>query len=97
MAYLEGQLIEEEFFLLIELNASNNLDLNYSKYPGFNLENISEDDCITEFRFRKNDIKRLQRALNLPNEIVCYLYNDLKVDETEALCVLLKRLAYPCR
>ena len=40
-------------FLFLELNSSNSLDLNYSKYPGFNLENISEDDCIAEFRFRK--------------------------------------------
>ena len=65
MPNLEGQLIEEEFIILLELNTSNNLDLKYSKYPGSNLENISEDDCIAEFRFRKNDIKRLQRALNL--------------------------------
>ena len=42
-AYLEGQLIEEEFIILLELNTSNNLDLSYSKYPGFNVENISED------------------------------------------------------
>ena len=82
MAYLERKLIEEEFVILLELDTSNNLDLNYSKYPAFNLENISEDDCIAEFRFRKNDIKRLQAALNLPNEIVCYQCNDLKVDAT---------------
>ena len=63
----------------------------------FNLENISEDDCIAEIRFRINDVKRLQRALNLPNNIVCCLCNDVKVDATEALCVLPKRLAYPCR
>ena len=30
MANLEGKLIEEEAFLLLELNKSNNLDLNYS-------------------------------------------------------------------
>ena len=97
MACLEGQSIEEEFIIRLELNTSNNLYLSYSKYPGFHLENISEDDYTADFCFRKNDIKRLQRALNLPNEIVCYLYNDLKVDATEALCVLLKRIAYPCR
>ena len=97
MAYLEGQSIEEEFIIRLELNTSNNLYLSYSKYPGFNLENISEDDYTADFCFRKNDIKRLQTALNLPNEIVCYLYNDIKVDATEALCVLLKRIAYPCR
>ena len=32
MAYLEGQLIEEEFSLLLELNTSNNLDLNYNAH-----------------------------------------------------------------
>ena len=97
MAHLEGKFIEEELFLLLKLNTSNNLDLNFSKYPEFNLENTSEDDCIAEFHFRKNNIKRLQRAFKVPNEIVCYLYNDLKVYVTEALYVLLKRLAYPCR
>ena len=97
MTYLERQLNEEELFLLLEVNASNNLDLNYSEYPGMNVENISEDDCIAKFCFRKNDIKRLQRALNFPNEIVFYLYNDLKVGATEALRVLLKTLGCPCR
>ena len=62
MAHLEGKFIEEELFLLLKLNTSNNLDLNFSKYPEFNLENTSEDDCIAEFHFRKNNIKRLHRA-----------------------------------
>ena len=97
MAYLEGKLIEDELFLLLKLNTSNNLDLNYSKYPEFNLENTSEDDCIAEFYFRKDNIKRPQRTFKVANEIVCYLYNDLKIHVTEALCILLKRLAYPCR
>ena len=42
-------------------------------------------------------MQRLQKAFNLPNEIVCYLYNDLKIDATEALCAVLNRLEYPCR
>ena len=52
---------------------------------------------FAEFFFRKNDIKKLQRALKLQNKIVCYLYNDLNVGATDVLCVLLKRPAYPCR
>ena len=84
---------KKKFFLLLKLNTSNNVDLNYSKYLGFNLENISEDDCIAEFHVRKSDKKRLQRALNLPNEIFCYPYHDLNVDATEALCILITRLA----
>ena len=42
MAYLEGQLIKEEFIILLELNTSNNLDLRYSKYPGFNLKTFQK-------------------------------------------------------
>ena len=43
------------------------------------------------FRFLKDDIHLLQ----VPDEVVCY--NRLVVDGIEALCVLLKRFAYPIR
>ena len=58
---------------------------------------ISEDDAYAEFRFLKNDIKRLGRALRLPNEIICSFCNDLRIGSVEALSILLKRLAYPNR
>ena len=35
--------------------------------------------------------------MRLPEEIVCNLYNNLRIDSLEALCILLKRLAYPNR
>ena len=44
----------------------------------------------------KRDTPRLRDALDLPNEITCHFYNDLVVDSTEALCIVLSRLAYPC-
>ena len=43
----------------------------------------------------KRDIPRLRDALS--NEINCHFYSDLAVDSTEALCIVLSRLAYPCR
>ena len=46
---------------------------------------------------QKNDIPRLVTALRLPGEIHWGMYNDLKVNLVEALCVILKRLAFPCR
>ena len=52
IAYLKGKLIEE-FFLFFELNTSSNLDLNYSKYPGFTLENNSEDVFLQNFSLEK--------------------------------------------
>ena len=35
-------------------------------------------------------------ALGFPDEITCHFCNDLRVGSTEALCILLNRLAYPC-
>ena len=87
----------EDFLLLYEINQSKNLDFPYWKYQAFSLDAMTDEDCIAEFRFHKNDIPRLERALDFPFEITCYLYNDLVVSSTEALCILLRRLACPCR
>ena len=43
----------------------------------------------------KSHIYTLVDALRLPQFITCY--NGLKVDRVEALCIFLKRFAYPCR
>ena len=43
----------------------------------------------------KREIPRLRDALS--NEINCHFYSDLVVDSSEALCILLSRLAYTCR
>ena len=56
---------------------------------------MTDDECKTEFRFFRSDIYSLIDILNLPNEVITY--NGLKVDITEAFCILLKRFAYPCR
>lgn len=95
--YSENLLTDEEFCLLYDLNTSKNPDFDYTCYNKFDLNEMSDDDVVAEFRFMKNDIVRLVRALNMPNEITCYFYNDLKVDPLEALCVVLSRIAYPCR
>ena len=56
----------------------------------------SEHDAYAEFRFLKNDIKSFGGALRLPNKKICS-YNNLIIDSVEALCISLKRLAYPKR
>ena len=83
--------------MLYDLNTSKNQDFHYWEYDSFDLDAISEDDAYAEFRFLKNDIKRLGRALRLPNEIICSFCNDLRIGSVEALSILLKRLAYPNR
>ena len=93
-AFSESLINYEDFALLYDLNTSKHRDFYYWEYDSFDLDAISEDDAYAEFRFLKNDIKRLGRALRLPNEIICSFYNDLRIDSVEALCILLRRLAY---
>ena len=94
-AYSDGNLNEEEFILSFDINRSTNLDLPYWNYEKFDLENMSNDECKAEFRFLKNDIYTLHDVMRFPEEIVCS--NGFKVPGLYALCVLLKRFAYPCR
>ena len=95
-AFSESLINDEDFALLYDLNTSKNRDFHYREYESFDLDAISEDDSYSEIRFLKNDIKRLGGALRLPNEIICSFYSDC-IDSVEALCILLKRLAYPNR
>lgn len=86
---------DEELLLLYDLNSSKNLDLPYWRYDKFDLDTLTDAECKSEFRFLKHDIYTLLEELNAPEKIVCenrfYVYSD------EALCMLLRRFAYPCR
>ena len=67
----------------------------YWKYEHFDLNSMNEDECKTEFCFKKVDIPRLQQAFRLPPKFVCL--NGTTASAVEGLCMLLKRFAYPCR
>lgn len=53
-----------------------------------------EDECLNEFCVRKCDLPILADVLGIPNEIICDQRSV--VGGVEALCMLLKRLTYPC-
>lgn len=95
LAYDDNMITDDEFVLLYELNSSKNPEIPYWLYDRFNLELLCDDECRTEFRFLKNDIYRLNDALQIPDNICCY--NGTVCTSIEALCILLKRFAYPCR
>ena len=78
------------------MKASKNPDIKYWKYYTFELNSYGDDDVEAQFWFMKRDIPCLRDALDLRNKITCHFYNDLLVDSTEALCIILCRLAYPC-
>ena len=85
---------DEEFSLLYDINKSKNATYPYWKYEGFDLDALSDDECLADFRFRRDDIYRLFQVLDIPEEVVCY--NRTKFDGIQALCVFLRRSAYPC-
>ena len=94
-AYNLGAIDDVEFALLYDLNTSKTPEIPYWQYDPFSLENMHKDECKAEFRIEKENLHDLVEALQLEDEQ--FMYNRLKVDTIEAICVLLKRLAYPCR
>ena len=91
----DGFIDDDEFVLLYDLFASKNLDFPYDSYAPFGLEELDETESSAEFCFRKRDIRILKEVLQIPDMItgsqrsVC--------DGLEGLCMLLKRLSFPCR
>ncbi|XP_066910729.1 uncharacterized protein [Clytia hemisphaerica] len=95
LANYDNSLNDEDFLLLYDINTSKNPDFPYWKYPSFDLDLLDESECYANFRFQKNDIYELKDLLGIPDDLICY--NRTKVDGLEALCILLKRFAYPIR
>lgn len=78
------------------LNTKNRVYHYVDKEPGrFDLGQLGDSYCFTHFRFYKNDIRRLIPVLKIPEKII--FTNRVTVSGEEALCVLLRRLAYPNR
>ena len=82
---------DKEFLLLHDLNKSKNRDFEYWLFIEVNLQDVSDEHCLSEFRFTKNDRKKLRDALQLPLEIIYRLYNNNFADSGEASCILLRR------
>ena len=95
LAHADRLIDDDQCLLLYKLNRSKNLDLPYHNYEKFDLDSVSEDECKSEFKFDKRDIYRLCDVFEIPEVIRCY--NGKVFDKEEALCIFLKRFAYPCR
>ena len=93
--YLADIICDEEFVLLYDCSFSKNLEIPYEEYGRFNLEEMADSECRAEFRVNKRDLPLLAECLQIPDAFVC---NQGSVcDGMEALCILLRRLSYPCR
>ena len=94
-SYDDGLIDIDEFVLLYDLNTSKNPEFPYENYDVFELENVDEAECKAEFRVEKADLPQLAEVLGIP----CVFRCDQRTicDGMKGLCMLLRRLAYPCR
>ena len=56
---------------------------------------MSEEEYLSSFRFRQLDIPYLAQVLHLPEKFICP--NQIAALTEEALCILVRRFAYPCQ
>ncbi|KAK2552354.1 hypothetical protein P5673_026427 [Acropora cervicornis] len=56
---------------------------------------VSEEEYLSSFRFRQLDIPYLAQVLRLPEKFICP--NQTAALTEEALCILVRRFAYPCQ
>ena len=64
-----GLINDEELLLLADRNVPRNLYFLYWHYQRFDLEQMDDNECKAEFRFRKDDVYILTDAHHLPPEI----------------------------
>ncbi len=87
----------EEFLLLQQLNAPRrNLHLSqpYWQYKRFDLEAMEDSECLVEFRINLTYQPKVH-LFRFPESFT--FYSGTVVDAVEALCIALKRNAFPCR
>ena len=83
----DGDISEYEFLLLYNLNTSKNPDFLYESYGKFDLNDMDDCECLSEFCFRKSDLPVLSEALHLPN--YCTGQQGAICDGIERLCITL--------
>ena len=98
IAHNNGRLSDIQLLCLVDELKRNDFaqsNFPYELYHPFNWDNYDEHTCQNELWFEKADILCLKRCLQIPDEI--NFYKGSYCSGLEALCILLKRLAYPAR
>ena len=81
----DGDISEDELLLLYDVNTSRNPDVPYESYGKFDLNDMDDNECLSEFRFRKSDLPVPSEALHLPNYCTCQ--QGTTCDGIEGLCI----------
>ena len=95
LLYGDNVLSDEEFVLLYDAFKTKNPEFPHGNYERFDLDSMNSAECKAEFRVEKQDLPRLVAALQLP-PVLGFEQSSI-CDDIEGLCMLLKRVAYPCR
>ncbi|CAH3195552.1 unnamed protein product [Porites evermanni] len=95
LSHAHGILDDEELLILYEEYWPKNPDFCYENYERFSLDDMNDAECLAEFRFRKHDLPLLAEVLQIPDSFTCS--QRTVTSGMEGLCVLLRRLSYPCR
>ena len=94
-AYMDGLLDDDEFLVLWQAHKSKNPEFPYEEHGRFSFDELDEAECKAEFRFEKRDLPVLVNVLGIPNLFTCS--QRTVSDGMEGLCMVLRRMAYPCR
>ena len=86
---------DDELLLLYDACRSKNPEFSYKDYPEFILDDIEDAECLAEFRFQKDEIPTLAQAMGFPQKFKCE--QGTVCEGIEALCITLRRFAYPCK
>ena len=68
ISHNQGLITDEELLLLLE---SRNSEFSYDFYDRFDLENMEEAECKSEFRVETHDIPLLDESFGLPETFTC--------------------------
>lgn len=95
MAYGDSFLDDEEFLFLYNYYEPVNPSYPYWDFDPFCLDSFNSCECEAHFRVAKDDLPILLNALQIPATFKCP--QGTVCSGMEGLCLMLKRLAYPCR
>ena len=95
--YVNDVIDEQDFFSIYDSTRRKSPEFQYLEYEKIEdqLGEMTTDKSIAEFRFKLADLRLLADALRIPEKVVCP--NRTVASGMEALCITLKRFAYPCR
>ena len=79
LSHMSNFIDDEEFLVLSDLCEWKNPCFPYEDYSLFNLDEMTEPKCLSEFRFRKRDIPILADVLGIPETLPYGVNKDLLV------------------